>query len=102
MTGSPSASIKLRNIGHRSGFEVVQRYIGAPAAAGEPSQQLEAFAKVTVAAGQRHVVRLDILRDALATWQNASVGWTVVAGIYSIAVDNSSENLPLRGQVRVR
>ena len=100
--GAIKVSLELRNTGRRSGSEVVQLYIGAPAGAGEPAQQLKAFVKVTLAAGAKQVVSFDIPREAFATWQNASIGWTVLPGTYSIAVGNSSENLPLRGQVSVK
>lgn len=100
--GGLTASVEVRNTGHRTGSEVVQLYVGAPDEAGEPSPQLKAFAKVSLKSGEHETVKLDIPREALSSWQNASVGWTVLPGTYSIAVGNSSANLPLRTQVQVK
>jgi beta-glucosidase len=96
------ASVQVRNSGHRTGSEVVQLYVKSPSGAGQPAQQLKAFAKITLRPGQAQTVQLTLPREAFATWLNSSVGWTVVPGTYGIAVGNSSANLPLRTQVNLK
>ena len=52
--GAPEATakVKVTNSGTRAGAEVVQLYVGFPAAAGEPPWQLKAFEKVRLEPGQ--------------------------------------------------
>lgn len=97
-----TACVEVRNTGHRTGSEVVQLYVGEPEEAGEPAPQLKAFAKVSLEAGEQQTIELQLPREALSSWQNTNVGRTVLPGTYSIAVGNSSANLPLRTQVRVK
>ncbi|WP_051266499.1 glycoside hydrolase family 3 C-terminal domain-containing protein [Nakamurella lactea] len=96
------ASVEVRNTGRRTGSEVVQLYVTMPEAAGEPSHQLKAFSKVTLHAGKSTTVHLDVPRESLAVWQNSGNGWVVLPGVYGVEVGNSSTNLPLRSQIRVR
>ena len=96
-----TASVTVRNTGHRTGSEVVQLYVTAPAGSGEPSRQLKAFAKVTLEPGQHEAVHLDIPRSALAVWPNVTDGWTVLPGVYGVAVGTSVAALPLKTQLRV-
>jgi beta-glucosidase len=97
---SYTVTARVKNTGTRAGSEVVQLYIGVPAAAHEPVRQLKAYAKVTVKAGQTTTVRLKLSRSALASWNNANAGWTVVKGRYRVSVGDSSRNLPLRTWIR--
>ncbi|WP_371791271.1 glycoside hydrolase family 3 C-terminal domain-containing protein [Streptomyces sp. NBC_01471] len=95
------ASAAIRNTGHRTGSEVVQLYLTAPAAAGEPAGQLKAFEKVTLEPGESRTVRLGLPREAFAVWQTAGTGWTVVPGTYTVSVGRSSADLPLETTVRI-
>ncbi|WP_327269499.1 glycoside hydrolase family 3 C-terminal domain-containing protein [Streptomyces sp. NBC_01218] len=95
------ATVRVRNTGSRAGSEVVQLYVTFPAAAGEPSAQLKAFAKVTLEPGRSTTVVLDVPRTSLAVWRSADDGWTVLPGSYAFAVGRSSVELPLRARVRV-
>ncbi|WP_326836852.1 glycoside hydrolase family 3 C-terminal domain-containing protein [Amycolatopsis rhabdoformis] len=97
--GGLRAQATVTNTGRRSGSEVVQLYVAAPDAAQEPSQQLKAFAKVTLKPGQSTTVTLDVPRDELAVWLTPSTGWTVIPGSYAVGVGTSSAELPLRGHL---
>ncbi|WP_405778407.1 glycoside hydrolase family 3 C-terminal domain-containing protein [Streptomyces sp. NBC_00859] len=95
------ASVAIRNTGHRTGSEVVQLYLTAPDAAGEPSRQLKAFEKVTLKPGESRRVSLALPREAFAVWQTSKTGWTVVPGTYTVSVGRSSADLPLETKVRI-
>jgi beta-glucosidase len=97
--GGLRAQVRVTNTGHRAGSEVVQLYVWAPDAAREPAQQLKAFAKVTVQPGQSTTVTLDVPRESLAVWLDSGTGWTVLPGVYTVAVGTSSAELPLRDRV---
>ena len=92
---------KVTNTGSRAGADVAQLYLGDPAAANEPLRQLKAYAKVDLKPGQTKTVRLPLPRTALAAWINTDTGWKVTPGRYSIAVGDSSRNLPLRTHIHI-
>lgn len=87
------AQVTVRNTGHRSGTAVVQAYLHYPNAAGEPPEQLRAFATVSLAASQSSLVHLTLPRSAF----QADIGGSlqVVPGTYSIDIGQSSADLPI-------
>lgn len=99
--GAVTVGVDVTNTGRRAGSDVVQVYVGAPAAAGEPPRQLGGFQKVTLRPGQtRHVTfRLD--PRAFSVWDSAAQAWSVVGGQHGIEVGDSSRNLPLAGRVTI-
>ena len=92
----------VTNTGRRAGAEVVQVYVGAPAATGEPPWQLEGFARVDLEPGRAMQVSFDLGPRAFAQWDTAGESWVVGAGRYRIGVGDSSASLPLVGQVGMR
>jgi beta-glucosidase len=97
--GQVTVAVNVRNTGRRTGAEVVQVYVGDPASAGEPPRQLKGFAKVTLRPGQMRRVTLTLDRRAFAIWDTTAQDWTTVAGRYTVAVGDSSRNLPLSAPV---
>jgi beta-glucosidase len=81
---------------------VVQLYVGAPAAAGEPPKQLKGFEKVRLQAGESKVVSLTVPREKLAVWDDGAHGWKVVPGAYAVNVGSSSRDIRARGTFTVR
>ncbi len=94
-----TVSAAVTNAGARTGAEVVQLYVGFPAASGEPPAQLKAFSKLTLAPGETRRVSFTLGARDFAHWDTATDGWVVAPGEYSIQVGDSSANLPLHGQV---
>jgi beta-glucosidase len=103
--GSPlvTVSATVTNTGSRSGSDVVQLYLGDPAAAGEPPEQLEGFQRVELSPGQATEVSFTLDAHALSFWNDAANGWTVAGGQFSVLVGDSSAptGLPLRGSFTV-
>ena len=83
-------TVEITNTGRRSASEVAQLYVGAPAAAHEPPQQLKGYAKVTLRPGASRVVRFTLRDRDFAVWRNG--GWTVVPGRYRLEVGSSSRS----------
>ncbi len=96
------ATVTLRNTGHMAGAEVVQAYLGFPAAAGEPPRQLKAFAKMFAPPGGVRTVSLSLPRSAFEYWSARRGGWTVAPGRYRLEIGTSSRDLPLAATIRVR
>jgi beta-glucosidase len=100
-----SARLKVKNTGTRRGAEVVQIYVHA-AAAGvlRPEQELRAFAKVNLAAGEEREVTLRLPVRAFATFVAEGPepgGWQVAPGVYEIRAASSSRDIRLRATVTV-
>jgi beta-glucosidase len=97
--GGEHATVKVRvtNMGQREGAEVVQLYLGSPAAAEEPPKQLKGFEKVLLRPGEGKVVTMKLDTHSLATYNSESRAWKVYPGTYSVMVGGSSRDLPLKG-----
>ncbi len=89
----------VTNAGSRAGADVVQLYVGAPAATGEPPEQLKGFRRVELAAGETAHVTFELDPAAFAQWDGSAGGWIVGAGDYTIGVGDSSNDLPLTAAV---
>ncbi len=87
----------VTNTGQRTGVDVVECYVRFPPVAGEPPEQLKAFARVRLAPGATRLVTLHIPASALRVF--AQGGWRSVAGDYVVAVGSSSRDLALRRTV---
>jgi beta-glucosidase len=99
--GQSDVAATVTNTGTRAGTEVVQLYVGAPAANGEPPRQLKNFQRVTLNPGQAQTVHFTVTTRDLSMWDTASSTWRAPAGAYSIMVGDSSRNLPLTGTLTV-
>ena len=88
-----TVEVDLHNAGERSGDEVVQLYVRQRrASVARPLKQLRAFARVTLAAGERKTVKLTLDSRAFALW-NAQMQEVVEPGLYDIMTGNSSRDL---------
>ena len=92
----------VANTGSRAGAEVVQLYLGDPAATGEPPRQLEGFQKVMLQPGQTQHLHFTLHPRAFSYWDEQTSGWVVADGTYQVLVGDSSGNLPLQGSFDVR
>ncbi|MFG2042429.1 discoidin domain-containing protein [Dactylosporangium sp. NPDC048998] len=99
--GRATVSATVTNTGGRAGTEVVQLYVGAPAAVGEPPRSLKGFQRVTLNAGASTTVTFTVTQQDLAYWNTTSNAWTTASGTYQISIGNSSRNLPLTGNLAV-
>jgi beta-glucosidase len=99
--GTVTATADVTNTGSRAGADVVQLYVGDPAAAGEPPEQLKGFQKVSLAPGQTKHVIFRVDPSAFAHWDDATSAWAVSDGSYKIMVGDSSASLPLTSAVDV-
>jgi len=97
-----SILVDVTNTGPRAGAEVVQVYIAAPPAAGEPPKQLKGFAKVSLQPGETKQVTVMLDQRAFSVWDTKTGQWTVVPGNYGVLVGDSSRDLPLKGSVTVK
>ena len=94
-------TVDLVNTGPRSGAQVVQLYLAFPPEAGEPPQQLKAFQKVHLNAGEKAQVTLELTPRDFSVWSVAAHAWQVVSGTFGVSVGGSSRDRRLVGEVHV-
>jgi beta-glucosidase len=94
-----TVKVTVTNTGKVQGAEVVQLYVGCPAAAEEPPKQLRGFDKVRLKPGEARTVTMTLDKDSLAAWDSDAHAFTVYPGAYSIMVGASSRDIRLTGSV---
>ena len=94
VTGAVTVMVQVTNIGRHPGAEVVQLYVAAPPAAGQPPRQLKGFAKVRLDPGATAEVTIRLDPDDLAAaCDEASGEWVVHPGRYELLVGRSSRDI---------
>ncbi len=94
-----SVSVNVANTGHRTGADVVQLYVSYPARAGEPPEQLRAFARVLLKAGHHTTIVLSADRRSFEIFHHGT--FIVVPGTYHVDIGQSSAYLPIRLSLRL-
>jgi beta-glucosidase len=88
--------VTIRNVGPRSGHEVVQAYLESPQTGPErPVRWLAGFAVVQVAPGGTATTSVHIPRRSFEVWDIESHGWNLPAGPYRVRVGRSIRDLRL-------
>lgn len=98
-----SVSLTVTNTGARDGAEIVQVYIAKPGAEiFRPAQELKAFARVPLAAGESRTVTLPLDDKAFRYWNTSTDGWEIEGGRYEVRVGASSADIRLTANVDIR
>ncbi len=92
-----TVTASVTNTGPVAGAEVVQVYVGIPAA-GQPPKRLVGFQKVFVEPGASRTVTITIDPDAshhpFAVWDYATRSFQTVTGSYTLYVGTSADDTP--------
>ena len=87
-------TVRLVNEGVRRGTEVVQVYVRAlEPRVSRPDRELVGFVKVSVEAGQRETVEVDLSAVAYRYWDEDAHGWRSDPGRYEVLVGSSSRHI---------
>ena len=98
-----SVTLTVTNTGARDGAEIVQVYIAKPGAEiFRPAQELKAFARVPLAAGESRTVTLPLDDKAFRYWNTRTDCWEVEDGRYEVRVGASSADIRLTANVDIR
>ena len=89
----------VTNTGSRVGDEIAQVYVGMPAAAGEPPQQLKGFQKIHLNPGATGHASITLNTRAFQQWSTTLHNWITTPGTYQILVGSSSRDILLHGSV---
>lgn len=101
--GVVTATLTVRNTGSRDGAEVVQLYVknNEASAVFKSENELRAFAKVYLKAGEEKAVTLSFALSELSFWNVKENAWTLEKGEYTIEVGASSEDIRLTAPLTV-
>ncbi len=99
--GGVSVNFTIQHTGNRAGAEVAEVYASLPPSAGEPPMRLIGWQRTQLNPGESKRVSLNIQPQYLSVLDVGQDEWRLVPGEYTIFVGGSSENLPLRQQVRL-
>jgi len=98
-----SVTLTVTNTGAHDGAEIVQVYIAKPGAEiFRPAQELKAFARVPLAAGESRTVTLPLDDKAFRYWNTRTDGWEIEGGRYEVRVGASSADIRLTADVDIR
>lgn len=87
-----TVSVEVTNTGSCTGEEVVQLYIGAPAAADLPHKELRGYERVTLEPGERRTVAFTLHAEDFYAWDGASAAYITPAGTYTFYAGPSSDD----------
>ena len=97
-----SVTLTVTNTGSRAGAEIVQVYAAKPdAQIFRPAQELKAFTKVWLEAGESKTVTLPLDDKAFRYWNTRTDSWEVEGGTYELRVGASSADIRLTAAVEV-
>ena len=97
-----SVTLTVTNTGARDGAEIVQVYIAKPGAEiFRPAQELKAFARVPLAAGESRTVTLPLDDKAFRYWNTRTDCWEIEGGRYEVRVGASSADIRLTAEVDI-
>jgi beta-glucosidase len=98
--GTVQVTLDVKNTGARRGQEVVQLYVNDRRSSVErPAQELKAFAKVDLAAGESRSVQLTLDMRSFAFFDETRAAWVAEAGEFEIRVGASSQDIRQRALV---
>ncbi len=96
--GSITASVAITNSGDKSGKEVVQLYLSAPAhELIKPMEELKGFAKTKLLQPkEKQMITFSLSAKDLASFESKKSAWMAEAGKYEIKIGASSMNIKQR------
>jgi beta-glucosidase len=94
--------VTVHNRGQRPGQAVVQVYVhDVQASVARPPQELKAFGKLALAAGESRTLALALTMRAFAFYDVARAAWVAEAGRFELRVGSSSAAIEQRASVRL-
>lgn len=95
-------SFNVKNTGSRAGADVAQVYVGdTHAKVARPVKELKGFVKVNLRAGESRRVSVRLDARAFSYYDVNAKGWRADAGDFDVFVGRSSEQIELRGKLKL-
>ncbi|EIW68265.1 hypothetical protein TREMEDRAFT_69280 [Tremella mesenterica DSM 1558] len=97
------ARVKVTNIGKVAGAAVPQLYMSFPSSEpDQPPNHLRGFAKPSLIPGQATVVEFPLRKKDLSVWDVERQLWRIPHGVFTFRVGQSSRDLPLVLESRIK
>jgi beta-glucosidase len=101
-SGSILVNVDLKNTGSRAGEEVVQLYVKhLTSSVQRPNQELKAFRRLALQAGEIRTVTLELKGEQLAYWDVSRHKFAVENGSVQIMIGSSSADIKLKQPVKI-
>ena len=94
-------SIAVKNSSTKGADEVAQVYIQYPDVPRMPVQELKAYRRVTIPAGETRDIRFQIPVSELLKWDLAKKKWILYPGTYHVQVGSHSRDIRLEEDFRI-
>lgn len=95
-----TVSVDVKNVGAKTGKEVVQLYVGDKSGTAErPVKELKGFAKVELSPGEQKTVSFELSARDLSYYETEIMDWYAPAGTYEIQVGHASDDIRLSGEI---
>ncbi len=96
-----SVRFAVKNTGTRAGTEIAEVYARPPEGSDEPFKRLVGWQRVQLAAGEAKTVAVAVDVRVLQSFDDVHNHWDLKSGRYEILAGPSSDDTPLRGQLRI-
>jgi beta-glucosidase len=101
--GSIQVQLTVANTGHRDGDEVVQLYVAHEnSTVSRPREELKAFRRVSLHAGEKQALTFEIPVANLAYWDDSAHRFTVERDRVEVRAGSSSTDIRLRKALSVQ
>ena len=100
--GSVKVTMDITNTGQREGAEVVELYVhDVKSKLKRPYKELKNFEKVFLKPGETKSIEMNLQKDAFEYYNPTLHKWVLEPGVFDILVGASSENIKLKGSIRL-
>ncbi|OAQ40308.1 glycosyl hydrolase [Pedobacter psychrophilus] len=93
--------VKLKNTGKVDGAEVVQVYVKKPGIVKMPNEELKAFEKVFLKAGESKTLKLQISKEDLKYYDEGKKDWVLGDGNVNVMIGSSSDNIQIKKEIEL-
>ncbi len=96
-----SIKVTVKNTGKVAGAEVVQVYVKKPGTVKLPDEELKAFEKVFLKAGESKELVFEIAKDDLRYYDEVQKAWVLGEGSVNVMIGNASDNITIKKEVKL-
>ena len=96
------ATVEVKNVGSRTGTEILQLYVIDPNGNSNNENDLKAFKGVTLKPGEKKIVSINVPYEAFTYYSPEKKEWIIDPGLYEVMVGISAEEIKLRKTIEIK